>query len=112
MEIRELQPPNETGYCYAEGYAPMVDILDGTPGMGGWFTFEEPWAKTCMLLQGLGFTATQILEARDQTVREGAEDAALDDRPWGEQQGQVDWLESRFDDPMEDGPNLYDYEGD
>jgi hypothetical protein len=27
------------------------------------------------------------------------EDAALDDRPWGEQQGQIDWLESRYDGP-------------
>jgi hypothetical protein len=35
-------------------------------------------------------------------LKQEAEDAALDDRPWGEQQSQVDWLErDRGDSPPE-----------
>lgn len=103
IEIRDLIPPHGVNHtCYAEGVHPNVDILDGTPGAGGFFMFEEDWPTTCRLLQRIGFTATQILEARERYFREEAEDAALDDRPWGEQQGQIDWLESRYDIPGEE----------
>lgn len=42
-------------------------------------------------------TAVEFL---NNALKEEAEDAALDDRPWGEQQGQIDWLETRYDGPM------------
>lgn len=106
MEIHELHGVEGRGY-YTEGVSPKVDILDNTPGAGGWFCFETTtFAELAMELQKIGFTATQILDARP-TWPEG-----FDDRPWGEQQGQIDWLESRFDSPMEpedfDDPRGYE----
>jgi hypothetical protein len=108
-EIRALIRPNETGICYVEGMSAKLvadpeylpDMEDGPDSR--WFCFEEPWVESCMILsKDCGFTATQILEARDLSDREEAEDAR-EDRPWGEQQSQVDWLESRFDEtPMGD----------
>jgi hypothetical protein len=45
----------------------------------------------------------EAVEILNNALKQEAEDAALDERPWGEQQGQVDWLESRFDTPDEAG---------
>ena len=78
MEIQELQPPNETGFCYAEGIAETLALLPENrrtlaPERYTWFCFEEPWVGTCMILQvDLRFTATQILEAREQSEGEGS----------------------------------------
>ena len=88
------------GWYYTEGHSDKLHLFGET---GTWFCFEDQWVGIAMELQRVGFTATQILEARDDTEAARAE---ADDRPWGEQQGQVDWLESRFD---EQGPaDLYD----
>lgn len=37
------------------------DLNKGYP----YFAFEEEWVVGCMLVQELGFTATQIMEARN-----------------------------------------------
>lgn len=62
-EILELS--NVAGFFYAEGNHPKVDVLDETPNSGGWFCFEpDSFVDAAMELQRIGFTATQILEAK------------------------------------------------
>jgi hypothetical protein len=69
---------------YAEGMSAKLvadpeylpDMEDGPDAR--WFCFEEPWVNCCMILsKDCGFTATQILEAREQTLREEAEINAI-----------------------------------
>lgn len=60
-EILELSGPVE-GYYYAEGHSGKLPLIEAG---GTWFCFEEPWVRACMYLQALGFTAQQILHARD-----------------------------------------------
>jgi len=40
----------------------------------------------------------QLMQEQDAAL-----DGPTDDRPWGEQQSQVDWLETRFEGGMFDG---------
>lgn len=87
-EILDLIPPHGVnGTCYAEGMSAKLvadpeylpDMEDGPDSR--WFCFEEDWVTTCMILsKDCGFTATQILEARETYFRQEAEDVALDDR--------------------------------
>jgi len=52
---------------YVEGFSPVVDMLEGG---GPWFCFEAPFVEAAMELQKLGFTAKQILDARERDRRE------------------------------------------
>ena len=64
FEILIITPPDGEAESYFEGHSPMVDVIDNTPGAGGWFSFEEDWAKGCADLNlHLGFTVEQILAA-------------------------------------------------
>lgn len=118
MEIHELHGVEGRGY-YTEGTSEVVAYIDrevkDVMNPSQWFCFEtDSFAEMAMELQKIGFTATQILEARP-TFTALDEYEAQDDRPWGEQQGQIDWLESRYDTPMygtddgePDDPRAYD----
>jgi hypothetical protein len=53
-----------------------------------------------LLARDHNLSFNEAVEILNNALKQEAEDAALDDRPWGEQQGQIDWLESRYDEPM------------
>jgi hypothetical protein len=62
-------------------------------------------AEHAMLLaRDHNLSFNEAVEILNNALKQEAEDAALDDRPWGEQQEQIDWLESRNDEPEEWDP--------
>lgn len=65
-EILEISGPSEHGYYNFEGHSmPLGRGLVSRLELGyPYYAFEEPWVQGCMELQKLGFTATQIMEAR------------------------------------------------
>ena len=80
MVILELSYNEQFGLWYAEGMSDKLPMLDGlamnSRTWGGllapakWFCFEESWVKAAMVLQKLGFTATQIVMAREKGVED------------------------------------------
>lgn len=66
-EILEVST-NGSGYWYFEGNSDKLAYLDrkqDNAAASSWFCFEEPWVVGALELQKIGFTATQIMEARE-----------------------------------------------
>lgn len=47
-------------------------------------------------------------EEIEEEVTRRMNEEAVDERPWGEQQREIDWMESRFDGPEPYEPSPYD----
>lgn len=65
-EILEMST-NGNGYYYFEGHSEKLatGMFPLDEKGNSWFCFEDTWEQGCMELQKIGFTATQILEARE-----------------------------------------------
>ena len=73
-EILEVSGPSHGYYNFEGESAKLGSGVFGRRTQGfPYFAFEEPWVVGCMELQKLGFTATQILEARDASEEEPEE---------------------------------------